>query len=1005
MLHSDIKMTQPLLEKIIGDFEELPVSWSSFDYENFSKDKRLWEYQQNSLRSATKALWKYYEDLSDFHRNEDETTNTRRKEKLYQLYRDNELPAGLDYKLDKKSSKVLADYYDVVDDKVAFENFINRMSFWMATGSGKTLVIVKLIQLLHVLVERHEIPKNDILVLAHRDELLEQFRSHITEFNNGNFGLHIRLHNLKDYANVKRSNPTLFSGDELTVFTYRSDNLSLEQKDKIIDFRNYDANGNWYVLLDEAHKGDKEDSKRQNIFSILSRNGFLFNFSATFTDPRDILTTVSNFNLAEFVSKGFGKHISILKQEMRAFKDKEDYNGDEKQKIVLQSLLALAYIGKQGVAVKQIQTDLYHKPLLLTLVNSVNTEDADLKLFFRELERIANGDVSDEVFQAAKDALWTEVEHGVPLIFESDEAVHIKQKQFEQLNLSDIWQYVFNSPSPGSIEVLRRPSDKQELAFKIQTADKPFALIKIGNISEWLKASLVGYEINETFDDEGYFYRLNDSDSDIKILLGSRSFYEGWDSNRPNVINFVNIGTNTDSRKFALQAIGRGVRIEPLKNKKKRLRQLANAKQVDLSLFQKVQPFAPVLETLFIFGTNREALQKVIEDLNKEKAASGQVIKLDRNTDLEISPLLIPTYKSSGKPIIQQINPKKFEIDKSELKQLQKYIEFVDNDEILLVRHRTLPADFASLKKTLGKTKDFFATGGRRFASLPLLWQKLIDYFNVIPEEFDSFKELASEISHFERITVALDDVSELEKQINKVKNFQTGKEDEARLEALLTSGKITPKEYAAKLKAVVKSSDEKSSFTHNGQKLNIEFFADHYYIPLLISDKEKKVEYIKHIVKVPSEISFLQNVSTYLTEQNNLTGFDWAFSKLDETVDNVTIPYFDREQNTVRAFNADFIFWLKKLNDYLIVFIDPKGKENISGYAYKWDGYKELFTVDGKPKVFQSNGLNVRVFVFFYTQDTNVLTTEQPGIWVDSFGKAVDEIAACLTTETETEL
>jgi hypothetical protein len=32
---------------------------------------------------------------------------------------------------------------------------------------------------------------------------------------------------------------------------------------------------------------------------------------------------------------------------------------------------------------------LYHRPLMLVLVNSVNTEDADLELFFRELEQIA----------------------------------------------------------------------------------------------------------------------------------------------------------------------------------------------------------------------------------------------------------------------------------------------------------------------------------------------------------------------------------------------------------------------------------------------------------------------------------------------------------------------------------------------------------------------------------------------------------------------------------------
>jgi len=68
---------------------------------------------------------------------------------------------------------------------------------------------------------------------------------------------------------------------------------------------------------------------------------------------------------------------------------------------------------------------------------------------------------------------------------------------------------------------------------------------------------------------------LNKDNSSINILLGSRAFYEGWDSNRPNVMMFINIGIG-DSRKYVLQSIGRGERIEPLKGMRKRLRFLAN---------------------------------------------------------------------------------------------------------------------------------------------------------------------------------------------------------------------------------------------------------------------------------------------------------------------------------------------------------------------------------------------------------------------------------------------
>ena len=142
--------------------------------------------------------------------------------------------------------------------------------------------------------------------------------------------LFLRLHELRDYSEVKRAQPNLFAESERTIFYYRSDNLSDAKKENIIDFRNYDNHGRWYILLDEAHKGDREDSKHQQIHSILSCNGFLFNFSATFTDPREIIPTAYNFNLSEYIRKGCGKHRYIFDQETTAFRRKLDFTESEK---------------------------------------------------------------------------------------------------------------------------------------------------------------------------------------------------------------------------------------------------------------------------------------------------------------------------------------------------------------------------------------------------------------------------------------------------------------------------------------------------------------------------------------------------------------------------------------------------------------------------------------------------------------------------------------------------
>ncbi len=161
------------------------------------------------------------------------------KKELFEHYKLNGLEEDFDYNLKKKQDSKTAKYllehpddYPVIDNKISFAHFINRMSFWMATGSGKTLIIVKLIELLGKLIAEKEIPKHDILFLAHRDDLLDQFKNHIEEFNSFNFNTRINLKNLRDYESAKRENTLPFTKNEITVFYYRSDLISDGHKEK-----------------------------------------------------------------------------------------------------------------------------------------------------------------------------------------------------------------------------------------------------------------------------------------------------------------------------------------------------------------------------------------------------------------------------------------------------------------------------------------------------------------------------------------------------------------------------------------------------------------------------------------------------------------------------------------------------------------------------------------------------------------------------------------------------
>jgi hypothetical protein len=89
----------------------------------------------------------------------------------------------------------------------------------------------------------------------------------------------------------------------------------------------------------------------------------------------------------------------------------------------------------------------------------------------------------------------------------------------------------------------------------------------------------------------------------------------------------------------------------------------------------------------------------------------------------------------------------------------------------------------------------------------------------------------------------------------------------------------------------------------------------------------------------------------------------------LDESLDEVYIPYYDPKTNRMARFKPDFIFWLCKGDRYWIVFIDPKGTEH-TDFLRKIDGYREVFENDGQPKRFCYDGKDVTVHLLLQPPD-----------------------------------
>ena len=958
-------MAKIVLEKLVKDNpSSLPEFFKNLDKETFGIDWKLHDYQQSALKHALNTLYYFF----------------HQKEHLYNHYQtqtNEDWKKQISYAKDSTHFGLLGQYYKVEDNQIPYTEFLNRASLWMATGSGKTLVLIKLIEFLHQLATYNHIPKNDILILAPKPEILNQIKEHIEVFNK-NSSVKINLKDLREFEKSKHLQTSLYEPDGITVFYYRSDNITDADKTEQLSYKTVLNSGKWYVLLDEAHKGDKEDSIRQAYYSILAHKGFIFSFSATFTDTVDIVTTAYNFNLKKFIETGYGKHITVSGQEYKNWnKNKGDFSETEKTEMVVKSLLVLTAIKKEAEYIKTHHPDLYHNPLLITIANEVNTVDAELKLFFKQLAVVASGNYDIE---KAKEVLCSDLILHKAYQFNTAEIPSSFIQIIENISKEDILKYVFNASSFGKIEYTRILNNSREIAFRLKTAEagQHFCLLVASDATKWSDNVLDNYEYTETPLTKSYFKDINSQNSGINILLGSRIFTEGWDSNRPNVVNFINIGVDEGAQKFVLQAIGRGVRIQPVSGIRKRLDYIVNPEETEtLSRYIDIKAKADILkrnlplESLFLFATKKEVIKKITENLSREKDADDWKIVKHISKTVIPQELLIPKYEE----VIAEIPA--YSINRDEYNDLLEFVGISAGvqDKIVLMQSPI------NVSKTLVTTLEKIRVETNFNFSVSRSTRKPIDnllllnqHFNQKPKRLKSFEPVLTEINHFDKIEVANlpDNELELLEQaiIDSIIGSKSKYKSEEEIENAYKIGEISFSEVREQLE-LFNSKDKPNNYSYNGLKLelNTDFLVEHYYNPIILTSEAHK-QLFKHIVWVPSEVEFLKKLQE---NRDKLEKYEWwYFSKIDQTTDDVSIPYYDTREQEYRNFFPDFVFWLKpKDSDKLIIkFIDPKGNVVGTGNAEdKAKGYENIF--NGHTIKYQNK--EVQIDLFFYNEPTGV--------------------------------
>ncbi|GAA7941282.1 DEAD/DEAH box helicase family protein [Helicobacter pylori] len=939
--YNEIFVAQKLAEEELNT-NEINEPLERLDFKSFDNNKELLDYQQQALINAFRMLAAYFRDFKGS------------KKEFYAFYQKHYSFANCDF-TNKKLNPLLKAYFKVENHCVSFENFINRLAFYMATGSGKTIVIIKLVELLSVAIRMGLIPKKNIMFFSANENLIKQFEKEIEKYNRGkDFSKQIDFKNLKSITHKDFHCAPKGFFEKIALFYYRADLMNDEEsKENLLNYKDYWDNGENYVILDEAHKGNKSESKRQAIFSLLSLKGFLFNFSATFTEESDLITSVYNLSVGEWVKLGYGKESVLLKKNnLNAFKDLKDLNDREKETALLKALLLL---GMQ----KRYKTEGYfHDPLMLVFTHSVNVENSDAEIFFKTLARVIENDDGNDFVKAKEDLL--EELKDPEFLFSANKDKDYKVKVFKEglksMDFKGLKEEVFYANS-GHIEVIINPKNNQEIAFKLNTSDKVFCLIRIGDITEWICEKLKSVKVvskNLSFKEESYFSQIDKSS--INILVGSRTFETGWDSTRPSVILFLNIGLDDDAKKLVKQSFGRGVRIESLKNQRQRLAYL----DIDEAIKKDLKPNAAMLETLFVIPTNHASLEAILK-IQKESENRGENRGSWREIKLEKTPikhdLFVPCYRKEPTSILKIPENASFKMSEKNFKDLKEYFNLMSEKHFILKHEIYDPKDYAMLKDMIQKA---------HFKKVSTWHYKDLDYMiaeikgKLYPNQKvpkDEFNALDNEkIVHFKRIKVKADKQEALIKTIQEVKEYAPLDKETLRIK--IAQGEIDPYDTE-------KHKQNKTFKVDDAELLKLK---EHYYTPLI---KAKDCDWIKHVVKVKSEIDFLQELQDQETTKTLQENYDfWAFSKIDEHLDNLFIPYINNVAE--RRFFPDFIFWLQKGDTQIICFIDPKGI-TYADYEHKADAYEELF----KDKIFNPKNdphfkiKKIKVVLKFYQNNT----------------------------------
>lgn len=481
---------------------------------------------------------------------------------------------------------------------------INKIAYWSATGSGKTLLMHANILQYQFYLDKHGRRRdlNRIILLTPNEGLSQQ---HLREFEAA--GLAAEL--------FQKDGAGLFTGQRIEILDIHK--LKDEMGDKTIAIDAFE--GNNLVLVDEGHRGASggEEGAWMRFRNALCEKGFSFEYSATFGQAvkgsRALTDTYAksilfDYSYRYFYGDGFGKDYQILNLD-------EGTQANHLDSYLVACLLAFfqqqRLFKEQEFTFRPFNID---KPLWIFVGGSVtktlaSRDASDIIEILKFLSRyVANRSASIERIQRVLNQGL--VTAGGKNLFAGRftylNTLGLSAAQVFEETLS----ILFNAAGGGALRVENLKGATGEIALRVGD-NEPFGVINVGDDAKLVKlCEDNGIATQDSEFAGSLFHAINTPQSTVNLLIGSKKFTEGWNSWRVSTMGLMNVGQTEGSQ--IIQLFGRGVRLKGYGSSLKRSGKAQLPDEIERP------KHIGVLETLSIFGIRADYMAQFRDFLEEE---------------------------------------------------------------------------------------------------------------------------------------------------------------------------------------------------------------------------------------------------------------------------------------------------------------------------------------------------------------------------------------------------